>query len=173
MRVPLPMPWAAARSLLGYSNEDTEHAKTVAWLSIESGRRIFLLLERYGINKDDPDCWFMLAFNLARKHEPGFAVEFGEKHKGAPRKWDSVRLAALYHDVMQLKDTRRREKKKYTLQSACFELWKREPWKNMESIKNSKTLENRFREAETSELLSAAMFDKMLAAMKDKKNFTH
>lgn len=59
---------------------------------------LILLLDHYGIDRDDENQWFFLAFELAREHVPAFQ---NPPAKGRPRK--TIDKLALYRAVQMKK----------------------------------------------------------------------
>ncbi len=96
-------------------------AKTV---KIAYLRKIELLLDEYGIARDDPERWLLLAFELARDFVPGFAID-NRKAAGRPPTWkNSLRLFYLWWDVQEL----RRKNNRLSVASACAALAKQPEW---------------------------------------------
>jgi hypothetical protein len=76
-------------------------------LDIEVGKlfvqKLILLLEYYGIEKNNRDPWFILALRLARDHVPGFQRKtWNPKKAGAPAKWKGTQAWDLHADVWEL-----------------------------------------------------------------------
>jgi len=67
------------------------HGSFEDWLKsdrpkIEYLKRMSDLLDRYQIDPSLPDCWFLLAFELACDHEKGFTVAESYRGRGRPKK---------------------------------------------------------------------------------------
>jgi hypothetical protein len=58
---------------------------------------LFMLLNDYGINKDDPNCWPKLSLALAKDYIPGFQMKAGKA--GQELFWTDWRLRDLYEEV--------------------------------------------------------------------------
>jgi|EndMetStandDraft_5_1072996.scaffolds.fasta_scaffold06061_5 hypothetical protein len=56
-----------------------------AWVPVVKLRKLFGLLERYGIDPRDPNCWLYLSMRLAEELHEGFRVEL-KKKRGRPRR---------------------------------------------------------------------------------------
>lgn len=63
--------------------------------------RMQALLEHFAIDPASPDKWYSLALRLAREHLPAFREA---AKRGAPRRWDEVRLGYLHAEVDALKE---------------------------------------------------------------------
>ena len=73
-----------------YKRHNNHENLKVIYQQIE---KLFLLMDFYGIDKDDTENRFMmLAYHLALTHEPGFKIG---QPTGAKKKWDSTQLAGL------------------------------------------------------------------------------
>jgi hypothetical protein len=62
-------------------------------IELATQKRLPLLLDHFGIDKNDPDHWEMLALALARSHVPGFQTV---RKGGAPNKNSVYLLCRLY-----------------------------------------------------------------------------
>jgi len=78
-----------------------------------------LLFDLYGIDRNDPNKWFKLAFGLATYHYAGFS---GASPPGRHEKWNDLSLLKLYCDINQI----RKEKKNCSIKHACSLLSRRE-----------------------------------------------
>ena len=102
---------------------------------------MFGLLEKFEIDKDDPDCWYQLCMHLVMDNLEGFKV-IKQKGAGSPRKWGYGELETLYIDVEFLLHIKRK-KHGYNIGSACRDLCQRDKYKNYDV----KTLRNKYSEA--------------------------
>lgn len=101
LAIPVAMPKApAAVHILGPDNPDVQAA-----IRIESDRitkellgKLPLLLDHFAISRDASDCWYELAYRLARAHVPGFQTVAPSK-VGAPQEWGELELTALHIEV--------------------------------------------------------------------------
>lgn len=99
----------------------------------------------YGLDKNDPNCWFMVAWELANQHLTGLQIHVQNK-PGAKTKWDATRLAVLFYEVQFRIDE---SKRKRTVSEICQELTKTLRWKGF----SKKTLETMYGKAIESPLV--------------------
>ncbi len=67
-------------------------------ISAEFNRRLFLLLDHYGISREVKSRWIILAQSLARVHAPGLRFEKAER-RGLKLEWNYGREVRLYAAV--------------------------------------------------------------------------
>lgn len=139
-----PVPSGAARSLLPESQKHFEKEFGI-WLKdldkagLTQIKKFMQLPAEYGLNPNDPGCWFMVAWELATQHLTGMQIHIQQK-AGAKTKWDPIRLAALYYEVhFKVSESKR----KRTVSEVCQELTKQARWKKY----SKKTLENMYDKA--------------------------
>jgi hypothetical protein len=91
-----PLPEPTIGEFLG-KQPNEEVAKLVA-------QKLILLLQWYGIDKNTPNPWLILALRLARDHVPGFQRRTwkGSNKAGAPAKWKGSQAMELRADVAEL-----------------------------------------------------------------------
>ncbi len=83
-----------------------------------------LLLDHYGISRDEPERWHLLCLHLAGDHVPGFQFEKPSK-AGRPKTWlHSGRSLRLYRDVQACVS------EGHSALNACRILAKRDPYRN-------------------------------------------
>ncbi len=134
-------PSAGARAIWPELKEQSEK-ENAAWAMrstshkyMESTRKMGLLLEHYGLERDDPNNWFLLAFYLAQQFIPGFQTET-KARSGRPRTWNSTWLTKLYLAVEEKKQVAKTQKKRVTIENICHHLAKEEPWKTLSNNKD-------------------------------------
>ena len=71
--------------------ELAQHGSFANWLGSNRVKREYLsrmnlLLENYQIDPSSPDCWFILALELANDHVPGFCIKRFHRNSGRPKK---------------------------------------------------------------------------------------
>jgi len=125
-----------------------DHPDVAPLLKAETGRvsqavmdKLPLLLDHFGIPREEPDKWLELACRLARAHVPGFRT-VKPKKSGAPQEWGEIELAALHIEVEML------TKQGMTAKEACRALLRLPDggWRFPRS-RDEKTLYRRYQQA--------------------------
>lgn len=94
----------------------------------EVRRRMEQLADSLGI-ADDSHRWYVLAFELARKHVPELMIE---KPRGAPTKWGPVE-----HGILAVEVEREKSDGRKTDAEACRALAVKDPWRSFLSAKSA------------------------------------
>lgn len=144
------IPLGGAKALIPGAQEQFEKALKIwleNWEAAHLARleKFMRLPAEYGLDPNNPECWFAVAWELANQHLTGMQIHT-KKKSGAKTKWDAMQLAALYYDV-QLSITQARRKR--TVSEICQELTKHSRWKGL----SKKTLENMHDKAAESPLV--------------------
>lgn len=106
-------------------------------LVVDQFHALMILLDEYGIARDDGERWFKLAHRLAMKHEPMFKAH---REPGRAKVWSKVLLRVLVAYVEKLRASRG-----LTARSACRVLSTTEPWNELKV--SGATLYRRYQEA--------------------------
>ncbi|MBT4921776.1 MAG: hypothetical protein HON23_02035 [Rickettsiales bacterium] len=110
-----------------YANETSLHVVK------ERLRKLDLLLDKNGIDKNDPDKWFKLSYELSCEHVPGF----GDKsHKlNEPKKWTLKKKLKLLKDFQGVNQ-------KFSSSNICSILAKKEEYNSYtpEALENQMSL---------------------------------
>ena len=126
-----------ARALSGMSPDEAVISAEEArdQLRAEVLEKLRLLLDHYGISRDDKQYWRNLALALARDHVPGFQIAQPTK-RGPKKSWMPDEEIRLHMDVSGL------VQKGQTVRSACFNLANRAIYRDRR--RNSEALRRRF-----------------------------
>lgn len=107
---------------------------------MQRGKKLKALLDQYGISNEEPERWFLLAWQLAADFVPGFEVHY-KPRAGRPQKWNAAKHAALYYAVEETIVQGSKNSRPLNKHDACRSLSKKEPWKNLGT---AKTLYNQY-----------------------------
>lgn len=107
--------------------------------------KMLLLLDHYGIERSEPERWFVLALRLAMDHVPGFQAEVP---RGRPHEWSSTKLALLRLAIDQKLHERKPAGRPRTVHNAASIVAADSRFARVfDRCPSAKTLENRYRDA--------------------------